>query len=248
MATKKSMWVLFGIYVISAKGRRERNSMGASVLKFTVASAVATLLWVIPFGAFCAAAESYYPLKAGMTWQYQSSSGGSWVVKNLAPRELGGKTVTPQQVGNDLWFLVEDSTGIYDFAKQSSSDIDPQILTTPYYYYVKNPASLGTNWEEKSQTTMLMQNVSFLRRCVIEKIDDVITVLAGTFKDCVRIKCTGSTQVPTQFGGVAEVRAETYNWYAPGVGRVRSITKERSNNLLIGPGGEGSSQLVSFTK
>lgn len=221
--------------------------MGASVERFTTVSAVATLLWLVPFLGCCAAAESYYPLKEGMTWRYQSSL-GTLTVTNLAPRELAGKTVTPQQVGKDLMFVVDDDTGIYDFAQQSSADREPQVLSAPYYQYLQKPVALGTNWEDKSQTALFPKTVSVLRRCTIDMVDDVVTVPAGTFKNCVRVKCAGSVLVPVESRGVAEVRVETYNWYAPGVGRVRWTTREKSNNALFGSGGEFSVDLASFSK
>jgi hypothetical protein len=221
--------------------------MGTSLTRFTTVSAVATLLWVIPFLAYGAAGESYYPLKQGMTWQYRSSL-GVLTVKNLAPRTLAGKTVTPQQVGGALVFIVDDDTGIYDFAKQSPGDPEPQLLSAPYYQYVQKPVAVGTKWEDQSETTLLPRRVSVRRTCTIDMIDDVVTVPAGTFKNCVRVSCAGSALVPVESRGVAEVSVETYSWYAPGVGRVRWTTRERTNNAVIGPGGEFSVDLVSVSK
>jgi hypothetical protein len=221
--------------------------MGTSLARFKTVSAVAMLVWVTPFLAYGAAGKSYYPLKEGMTWQYQSSL-GVLTVKNLAPRKLAGKTVTPQQVGGDLMFIVDDDTGIYDFAKQSPGDPEPRLLSAPYYQYVQKPVAVGTTWEDQSETTLLPKTVSVQRRCTIDMIDDVVTVPAGTFKNCVRVRCAGSALVPVESRGVAEVSVETYNWYAPGVGRVRWTTREKSNNALFGPGGEFSVDLASFSK
>ncbi len=221
--------------------------MGASVARFTIVSAVAALLSVVPFLGCCAAAESYYPLKEGMTWRYQSAL-GTLIIKNLALREVAGKTVTPQQIGEDLVFIVDDDTGIYDFAKQSSADSTPQMLTVPYYQYVQKPVTLGTNWEDRSQTMMFPKTVSVLRRCTIDMDDDVVTVPAGTFKNCIRVRCAGSALVPVESRGVVEVSVETHTWYAPGVGRVRWTTREKSNKALFGRGGEFSVELVSFSR
>jgi len=221
--------------------------MGRSLARFTTVSAVAMLLWVIPFLAYGAAGESYYPLKEGMTWQYQSSL-GTLTVKNLAPRELAGKKVTPQQVGGDLMFVVDDDTGIYDFAKQASSDPEPRLLRPPYYQYVQKPVAVGTKWEDESETMLFPKRVSVVRHCAIDMVDDVVTVPAGTFKNCVRVRCAGSVLVPADTRGVAELSVETYSWYAPGVGRVRWVTKEKSNNALRWPGGEFAVDLASFSR
>jgi hypothetical protein len=215
--------------------------------RFITVAAVAMVLGMIPFLAYAAGDGSYYPLKQGMTWKYGSSL-GTMLVENLAPQQLAGKTVTPQRVGRDLVFVVDDDTGIYDFAKQSPTDVEPQLLSPPYYQYLQKPIAVGTNWEEKSETQMFQKKVSLMRRCTIDMVDDVVTVPAGTFKNCVRVTCTGSALVPVENRGAAEVTMETYSWYAPGVGRVRWLNKEKSNNPLFGPGGEFFVELASFSK
>jgi hypothetical protein len=177
--------------------------------------------------------------------RYQSSL-GTLIVRNLAPGELAGKTVTPQPAGPDLIFIVDDDTGIYDFAKQSSRDSVPQMLSVPYYQYVQKPVALGTSWEDKSQTVLFAKTVSVQRRCTIDMVDDHATVPAGTFKNCIRVRCAGSTLVPIESRGAAEVSVETYSWYAPGLGRVRWTTREKIITNFSGRGKNSPSSWSRF--
>jgi hypothetical protein len=47
--------------------------------------------------------------------------------------------------------------------------------------------------------------------------------------------------------GKAEVMVEVHSWIAPGVGVVREVIKEKSNNLRLGSGWV-SIELESYTK
>ena len=66
----------------------------------------------------------------------------------------------------------------------------------------------------------------------------------------VKRKADGSWEQAKNLGymlGVAKISVEEYAWYAPGIGFVKSVRKENSNNLLVGSG-EASGQLTSFKK
>ncbi len=192
--------------------------------------------------------ESYYPLKEGITWEYHTSfrSEGTYVaeksetkkvvITNFAQRELKGKTVTPQKMdieGRILFcFIIEDSNGIYTFALQPSGAVEPVIAPFPAYK-IKYPIKVGTTWDAGIKLT-------------IESIDEVVTVSAGTFKGCVKIKGIGA--IKKDFGdpiGVANIRSEIYDWYAPGVGLIKEIIKDTSDNV---GSSETTMQLESFKK
>lgn len=203
--------------------------------------------------------ETYYPLKEGRTWEYQMSAGSMLggggtekvIVTNFAPRELKGKKVTPQKVdaGGQSYFtfISEDAEGIYEFATQPPGAVDPEIKTNPNYF-LKYPIKVGTSWDDKMETSLLMEKVPVMLKSVIESIDEVVTVPAGTFKGCVKVKSMGTTKKNLgAFMGAATINVENYSWYAPGIGNIKSITKENSNHLMVGSG-ELTLQLESFKK
>ena len=177
--------------------------------------------------------ETYYSLREGMTWVYYSSisyQGGSvtnkLVVTNFASRELKGKKVTPKKCYTErdiiFTFLVEDNNGIYEFARQSPEDIEPIIFPSANYV-IKYPIQVGTTWN----FTDFDNSVTF--KCTIEKIDEVVTVSAGTFKGCVMVKRIGSEGIK----GNGNIEVEIYEWYAPGVGLIKKTMKQTEGRDLI---------------
>ena len=213
--------------------------------------------------------ETYFPLKEGMTWEYNSSFSSSFekskttkfVTKNFAPRLLEGKEVTPQktevQGRNFFNFMVEDSKGIYQIAIHPPGAVEPIIFPSPGFL-IKYPIQVGTTWEGNVSSSLLKDAVVPVK-VTIEKVDDVVTVSAGTFKGCLKLKGVGTIEKDVTFPGfsrpdVAKIRYECYDWYAPGVGLIREIIKETREMIKNGSGylAEGSLvitvQLESFKK
>lgn len=185
----------------------------------------AVLLFFLLPGASCFGepAESYYPLKEGMTWVFSVSSNKPGAQKitvtNLAPRELQGKSVTPRkwEVGGGVryYFIAKDDGGVYRYAEQKGEAGQPQILT-PKVYYLKNPVDNGTTWD--IATKMGEDDVKV--NITVESIRETVQVPAGTYKECVKLKHEGAVQAKE--GGGAGLSLTAYEWYAPGVGLVKS--------------------------
>ena len=57
---------------------------------------------------------------------------------------------------------------------------------------------------------------------VVESLDDVVTVEAGTFKDCLRIHRTNE-----------ELNRKSTYWFAPGIGKVKEDTPPKELEELI---------------
>jgi len=202
--------------------------------------------------------DSYYPLKEGMTWEYQVSgrsmfgagAAATIVMTNLAHRELKGQTVTPQKVDANAQtyfsFIAADSSGICEFAKQSPEAVEPELKIPPVYM-IKYPIAVGTRWQSKTETSLLMSKVPITLASTIESVDEIITVPAGTFNKCIKIKSVGSTKKSLGIFGTVKVSVESYSWYTLGVGVIKSALKETSNNLMVGAG-EATIQLKSFKK
>ncbi len=225
-----------------------------------VFSILIMILILISLPDYSMASEDYYPLKEGKTWTYQVSmtnrfgsiSGlGKMIVTNFAQRELKGKKVTPQKsnlLGQTAFvFIVEDDKGICVFARQDSSSIEPEINDYSEYLIMK-PVQVGTFWSGRTESILLEKEVSLLLKNTIESMDEIVTVPVGTFKNCLKISSRGSIKKDLgSFTGVANITIEDYAWYAPGVGIVKLIRKEKSNHLMVGSG-QLSMQLESFKR
>jgi len=200
--------------------------------------------------------DSYYPLKEGRSWEYQVTTGAMFgstgtqklVITNFALRDLGGKKVTPRKIDiggqTSFYFIAEDASGILEYASQPSGTVEPEIKASPTYI-LKNPIQAGTTWEDKTKT--IFGKVPYTQKNKIESIDETVTVPAGTFKGCIKLRATGSVQKNTGIFGIAKITIEQYEWFAPDIGMIKSSVKESSNHMMVGSG-EINIQLESFKK
>jgi hypothetical protein len=82
----------------------------------------------------------------------------------------------------------------------------------------------------------------------IESTDEEITVPAGTFKNCLRIKGVGTTSKNVGFYvGQTDIRVENIEWYAPGAGLVKAVRLETTTSKVL-PRGSYELNLTSFTR
>ena len=84
----------------------------------------------------------------------------------------------------------------------------------------------------------------------IETLTDVVSVPAGTFENCIRIRSYGKTTASPEgpFRAIPHVEVEGVDWYAPNIGWIKGILTEQSNDLQLGwPGQQMIHQLTKFT-
>jgi hypothetical protein len=166
-------------------------------------------------------AARYYPLKPGLTWTYNVSSDKSEtrkiVVTNLPAKEINGISVTPRKWDKSglvsYSLMATDNMGIYRYAEQKDEDAEP-VPIKPKSYSLRDPVATGTTWEITSK----MGEAELTVNLTIDSIIETVTVPAGTFKDCAKIKHKGGSQKED-----AGFSLEAYEWYAPEVGLVKSI-------------------------
>jgi hypothetical protein len=185
-------------------------------------------------------AAAYYPLKPGMTWEYAvvSSKAGARkiAIKNLPPREIDGKEVTPREWnmgGTVKYYLVaRDDSGVYRYGELASENAEPRVIF-PKVYYLKDPVDRGTTWDIVTR----MGDRELKVNLTVESVAEEVKVPAGTYKDCVKIRHEGTGRSGKD-GETTSITA--YEWYAPGAGLVKSLAtiKEKSK------GGEASETLT----
>jgi DUF3108-like len=208
----------------------------------TVAALLLALSLFTPGHGWCdELGESYFPLKAGMQWEYTvtSTQGHTQklVITNLASREVDGVKVTPRkwELGGSTFFelMKQDSTGVYRYAEQVS-ETAPPILVTPIECHLKFPIAQGDAWDMVTKVA----NSSLTVNLTIESVSDEVRVPAGTFKDCLKIKQVGENK-----GGTAVMG---YEWYAPKVGIVKSMVTIKLKTQAGTTSENRSYQLESF--
>lgn len=198
----------------------------------------------------------YYPLEEGIEWKYQASvksqmGSGSTIfrMKNFHQRELDDILVTPQKTdqggSSSFIFCSKDVEGVFEYAKQAENDIDPVIHDNPEYL-IKYPIETGTTWADESETKMLIENIPITITSTVVSINEIVTVPAGTFEKCIKIRNSGTaTKNIGNLRGEAEIKVECYEWFAPNIGLVKMILNESTSQLFMG-GGQASLQLDSI--
>jgi hypothetical protein len=181
-------------------------------------------------------AADYFPLKQGMTWTFRfgSSSGaiGNLVTTNLAPRKVFGLIAVGQRNSGAAKSFTEYYTaepgGIRYIARETPEGLKSHLQD--HAYVIKYPIKVGTTWNEVDRT---MGGTVFSARTMIESASDTVTVPAGTFEGCIRVRETGVASPVKSVAALQpaategpEIAVEDYYWLAPGVGVIKATHRE----------------------
>ncbi|HYN37984.1 MAG TPA: hypothetical protein VES39_01910 [Rhodospirillales bacterium] len=179
----------------------------------------------------------YYPLDAGIVWQYRVSliEGGAVVagnanVLNLEPATIFDHTAVPQR--SDLFgqtvvrYLAQTEGGIVQIAQQSGTA--PPVANNPPDYVLRLPLNSGTSWSSTWNSARERGRVSFPTVKTITGNRDTVMVPAGTFTDCLHVRIAGRSEVAL-LAGPATVAVTGEEWYAPDVGFIKGAFRETVN-------------------
>lgn len=200
--------------------------------------------------------DDYYPLAAGRWWYYtvdetilDEARSARYLVRNLAPREVGERRVVPQAVQTaSVDFITRDEAGVVRVAQQRAGRPGVGVDDPPRLLLPATPED-GRRWQVPS-TLGLIESRTFERadRVIMRRLpvtltkhvadrDAEVVVPAGHFTHCLRIAGEGRASVPTDRGNaMAEVLVESSEWYAPGVGLVKVERRESSDSAFLKPG------------
>ena len=203
------------------------------------------ILGLVIAGSGCTRARTgitqYFPLKSGMAWTFRFSGStgatGDLTTTNQSPREIFGFTAVPQQnAGGEKTyteFYADDGSGIRHVAIDENDGLQSRL--SDHSYVIKSPVAAGTSWREIDRT---FDGTVYDATTRIESVNDNVSVPAGTFSGCIRIRSTGSAssakgsaRTPGATAGLRmvdddEVSVEDYYWLAPGVGPVKATHQE----------------------
>lgn len=162
-------------------------------------------------------------------------------------RELGGRRGTPLKVesGTTTWFVFSghDSTGYYRNGRQRPGNLEPEVWSSATYFLLTE-VKLGNSWTTAYTPSLIEPETTLQVTYEVAAVNDVVTVPAGTFTECVKI--TGRGQAGSDFGhrGRPSFEVDSTVWYAPGIGEVQGILLERDN--LLAQGGRVVVQLKAY--
>lgn len=157
----------------------------------------------------------YFPLRVGDSWTYRTSEEGGYTLKVLSeePQEGGpARYVVELRSGVIIQNVFSKAGGWVLFHAQSYPDHEGLKATyEPPKQYLPNPLVAGQKWEWTGKDPTQVERRESSRVVGFENV----TVAAGKFR---------AMKVITEVGGDAAPMTKT-NWYADGVGLVKSTTE-----------------------
>lgn len=217
---------------------------------------LATLVLAVLLSGCARPGASYFPSTRGLWWEYglavtilDETSRQKQLVRNVGSGTLDAQQVLVQeQPGGYISFFRQTNAGIERVATRSPGASEP-VPDGPQHFVLRTPIAVGTSWHLESRLTLIESRTFEPRDRIIprryrvvldyriESLDDRVTVPAGRFEQCLRVRATGRAQVRVDRGNaIAEVLVEHLEWYAPGVGLVRSMRRESADSTFLKPG------------
>ena len=190
---------------------------------------VAGLLIGVIFPNVCAA--DYFPLKAGNVWVYYPSYGQGYRVDSIVGTEMVGETLTyiwerleapPDNYHERRWLAKDgvDLKALQYWSNEAEPPLGEPVLLDPPWLLgnIDNP-NVGDSWQIEISIGTTQYRASFW----VESITDTVTVPAGTFRNCIKVR---------QLDEITVSGFTTYNyrryWLAPDIGPVK-YTKYSNN-------------------
>jgi len=187
-------------------------------------------------------AADYFPLEVGNSWTYSPSYGDqgdrvdSITVKeevNSTPTYIWNRQEAPDDNYNEKRWLAKDDAYLKIYKISSNEEIDPPVIFAPPWIMFKLNPVVGDTWIfEGDLGSIYVKSTHY-----VESITESITVTAGTFSNCIRVRELNEITVSNS----TEYEYEK-KWYAPDVGLI--IDRKYTENWAVA---DFSQELVSFS-
>ena len=230
------------------------NHCFSIINSFRNASFVFLLITLICSG--CSKKEpSYFPLSNGYKWRYdvllETRDGvrrQKYILNNLGESELDGAPVyLRESLDGTVLYYLDSNKGIYYLGSINDKKIKPEF-NKDKQLVIPEPHVANTKWEQTT-TTKLLKKTGPPQKTVfeifakvdlearIESLDDVVTVPAGRFKNCMKITMSGSSfKDAGNYVGLTLVNVEQTSWYAEGVGLIKMERIETTQSDALDKG------------
>lgn len=236
---------------------RSNTSGGSKIHRAAPAPTAGWLFGVALAIAACSRTGSdYFPLDAGRQWEYQLSmtvldetERSRFRVRNVAIVHHDDRTVTVvEQPGNARGYYTQTAEGVVRIG--TARGVDGRVRTDDARHFIlRAPLQPGTSWTLTSRLTLIEsifyqagerirdREVPVTLTYTIDSLEEQVTVPAGTFSHCVKVSAAGSAVTRVNQGAnFGHIDVYHTDWYAPGVGLVKSERKEVSDSPYLKPG------------
>ena len=237
-----------------------------SRMKLSLAGGAVAIAWLCLLTGCSRAPDNYYPLSGGKYWRYVMSYHtmdgnfkGIYAVETLGLKKEDGHEIHVRRLlDGSIDFLRIDDQGIRLVGREKNDSTNTRRvdLDHPVFQF---PLEVGKEWQDTTISRALIKTgppqktefhisaqVPVTAR--IESMTDAVSVPAGTFVECMRILLKGNEFTNAgNYVGLTIVNIEETDWYAPGVGLVKSIRKESTPSKALDRG-EITLELESYRR
>ena len=200
--------------------------------------------------------NSYFPLGKIKSWSYKIEIKPEVEKKTIYKKtnlSLGKTKLEIDGKKESLYpFLREDGSiffyklkkdGIFRsgfaFAKDKNINIEKQERMV-----LPSPIKIGQKWSVDSKTFLILKRypyydyratTNFLIDYEIISTNEIISTPTGKFRNCILIRGTGNTKFigDSEIGSIA-INILSEEWYAKGVGLIKSVRVEKTDSDLFG--------------
>lgn len=185
--------------------------------------------------AICFAIADYFPLGQGDTWTYRKLEDEELFTQTISGTENINGVEAVKRIDEDGYELLTNN-GITYYKEYDADDIEgcgwDQSIFTPPLTFSPAVVSIGAKYTfNSSQTykncTGFTVTATLSGGMTVEGIED-ITVPAGTFKDCLKVKMIITSSESSRME--RSQSKEFQNWLAKGVGIVKAIWTETNHS------------------
>jgi len=202
---------------------------------------------ILSFAGCSSEDPNYFPLEEGHWREYRETLvirdeilTRRRVVRNMPPITFDDQKLFVQEIqGEERQYFSIREEGIFreDPEENKSELILPLSSDKDDHWSLASRLGVIESRTFARRDRILTKAIPITLTYSVIRPDEVVVVPAGRFKNCLKVKGTGFTTVRVDRGnGKAEVNIESFDWYAPGVGLIKTERTERSDSTFLKPG------------
>ncbi|MCG8325885.1 MAG: hypothetical protein MI673_10235 [Thiotrichales bacterium] len=194
----------------------------------------------------------YYPLEEGYYWRYKmhyeimnGPMDSFFALENREP-VMGQQGLLYEQYTMDgkSYFYQDSAAGLLLLRQSRHLDFKDEYHETNRYLF-KYPLHKGQQWRSDTWSRVLIkvgppQKTEFRIvaqvpvSVLIESMTDTVTVPAGTFRNCMRVRTTGRAFFDAgNYVGKTVVGIDETVWYAPDIGMIKTVRRETTTSRAL---------------
>jgi hypothetical protein len=180
--------------------------------------------------------SDYFPYEIYMNWKYEVEDPGYNLDYELW-HYVDEKVYIQPDSGWAVVAIIDDIPLYYFLIAERLDGIYRHTSESGWLLEYELPFVIGSKWNlESSFTDSLLGEVT--EKIDVEVLDrEKVSVIAGTYEDCVKLKMDVSVSIVDTAGNDSSYYYKQYEWYAPNVGLVKWVIYDSDIPEMVGGNG-----------